>query len=161
MRGGGRKVVRVARSRLSQFQLEIDSDVGKFLCERGLWQRRPAGYRGPQLEESARICSNTGNTIDCDQTSFVIEQDYVAMKIEKGDRNDVEEFGGDQLLSRCAFVIAVIGTIHLLPNDNDRTQFSEAKHDEAFVVECILYPATMDMKEPSFSSLFSSFTERS
>jgi hypothetical protein len=60
MRGGGRKVVRVARSRLSQFQLEIDNDVGKFLCKRDLWQRRPAGYHGPQLEESARICSNTG-----------------------------------------------------------------------------------------------------
>jgi hypothetical protein len=89
------------------------------------------------------------NTIDCDQASFVIEQDYVTMKIEKGDRKDVEEFG-DQLLSRCAFVIAVIGTIHLLSNDNDRTEFSETKHDETFVIECILYPARMNMKEPSF-----------
>jgi hypothetical protein len=94
------------------------------------------------------------NTIDCDQASFVIEQDYVGMKIEKG-----EEFG-DQLLSRCAFVIAVIGTIHLFSNDNDRTEFSEAKHDETFVIECVLYPARMNMKESLPSSLFSGFTER-
>jgi hypothetical protein len=88
--------------------------------------------------------------IDRSQASFVIELDYVAMKIEKGDRNDVEEFG-DQLLSRCAFVIAVIGTIHLLSNDNDRTEFSETKHDETFVIEeCILYPARMNMNGLSF-----------
>jgi hypothetical protein len=89
------------------------------------------------------------DTIDCEQASFVIEQDYVAMKIENGDRNDIEEFD-DQLLSRCTFVIAVIGTIYLLSNANDRTEFSEAKHGETFVVECILYPARMNMMEPSF-----------
>lgn len=36
MHHGGRKVAQVACSRLSQFQLEIDSDAGKFICKRDL-----------------------------------------------------------------------------------------------------------------------------
>lgn len=149
MHGGGREFVRVACSRLSQFQLEIDSDVGKFLCERGLWQRRPVRYHGPQTGRIGSYLLKRWDTIDCEQASFVIEQDYVAMKIEKGDRNDVEEFG-DQLLSRCTFAIIAVLSIYLLSNANNRTEISEAKHGETFVIECILYPARMNVMEPSF-----------
>lgn len=78
----------MACSRLSQFQLEIDSGAGKFICKRGL--ESTTNRVSCPVEKSVRFYSNVPNAIDYDRArlfflwkkkrkekSLTLKQDFI------------------------------------------------------------------------------------